>query len=142
MEQPRKRVTMKTTSEAMRNWAAALAGEVGTWPGVAMRSAFGMTLVYRNGTVFAALPKTRALYEEDAILLKFKEQPASLAQRIAAEPRFAGTMEQRRKTKGKSGGEGQRWRIFRMRDDGDVHRAIEWLAEAYGVAGKASRKAR
>ncbi len=130
-----KRRGMKPVSEAIRNWAQALAREVETWPGTTLKNAFGMTLVYRRGVVFAALPKTRALYEEDAILLKFMGEPADLTARIEAEKRFAaGTMEQRRSGKGKRGGEGRRWRIFLMREDADVHAAIEWLAEAYRVA--------
>lgn len=132
-----KRREMKRVSEAMRNWAQALTLEVETWPGTSLKSAFGMTLVYRRGVVFAALPKTRALYEEDAILLKFMGQPASLGARIEAEKRFAaGTMEQRRTGKGKRGGEGRKWRIFLLRKDADVHAAIEWLAQAYRLAGK------
>lgn len=130
---------MKPVSEAIRNWAQALSREVETWHGTTLKSTFGMTLVYRKGVVFAALPKTRALYEEDAILVKFMAEPADLRARIEAEKRFAaGTMEQRRVKKGKPGGEGRRWRIFLMREDADVHAAIEWLAEAYCVAGKAA----
>jgi len=138
---------MKPASEAVRGWAAALASEVQDWPGVTLKSAFGMTLVYRNGVVFAALPRTRALYEEDAILLKFNREPAGLAGRISAEPRFAaGTMEQRRTNrthpaKSKSRGEGHRWRIFLVRQGGDLHAAIEWLAEAHRLAGGSAGKA-
>jgi len=51
-------------------------------------------------------------------------------------------MEPKRATKGRPGGEGRRWRIFLMREDADVHAAIEWLAEAYRVAGKVSRPGR
>ena len=147
MEDPRtmaerqKRVNMKATTERMRGWAEALAGEMEDWPGVTVKNAFGMRLVYRKGVVFAALPSTRALYEEDAILIKFNAETVQLAKRIAGETRFAGTMEQRRTSKAKTAGEGKRWRILRLREDADVHAAIEWLAEAYGVAGKEGRRA-
>ena len=138
-----KRRGMMPVSEAIRNWAQALSREVETWPGTTLKSAFGMTLVYRKGVVFAALPKTRALYEENAILLKFMAEPADLRARIEAEKRFAaGTMEQRRAGKGNRNGEGRRWRIFLMREDADVHAAIEWLAEAYRVAGKGGSRGR
>ena len=140
MEEKGNRAKMKVTGEAMRAWAEALAREVEAWPGVTVKRAFGMTLVYRNGVVFGALPRTRALYEEDAILVKFLSEPARLAPRISAEPRFAaGTMEQRRTTKSKKRGEGRRWRIFVMRADADVHDAIKWLAEAYRLAAKRGR---
>ncbi len=130
-----KRQKMKAVSEAARGWAEALGAEVQDWAGVSLKSAFGMTLVYRNGVVFAALPRTRALYEEDAILLKFNREPAGLAARISAEPRFAsGTMEGRRTTKSKALGEGRRWRIFLVREGADLHAAIEWLGEAHRLA--------
>jgi hypothetical protein len=142
VEEKKKRTAMKPTSEAMRGWAEALAGEVGQWQGVTLRSAFGMSLVYRSGVVFAALPKTRALYEEDAILIKFISDPAAIAKRIAGEPRFVGTMEQRMTKKHKKVGESKRWRILRIREDADVHAAIEWMAEAYGVTRQSSRGAK
>ena len=143
MEEKAKRPKMKAVSEAMRSLAGALAGEVQDWPGVSLKSAFGMTLAYRSGVVFAALPRTRALYEEDAILLKFNREPSGLAARIAAEPRFAsGTMEGRRTTKSKARGEGWRWRIFLVRDGTDLHAAIEWMAEAHRLAGGSGKRAR
>ncbi len=134
VEEKGKRVRMKAVSEPARGWAEALKLELEAWPGVTTKSAFGMTMVYRKAVVFAALPRTRALFEEDAILLKFNRQPRTVAARIAAEPRFAaGTMEQRRDHK-KSGGQGRHWRIFLMRDVLDLHAAIQWLAEAYRLA--------
>ena len=143
MDEKRERSKMKGVSEAARGWSAGLAGEVQDWPGVSLKSAFGMTLVYRSGIVFAALPRTRALYEEDAILLKFNREPAGLAARISAEPRFAaGSMEQRRTTTRKTRGEGRRWRIFLVRDGTDLHAAIEWMAEAHRLAGGSGKRAR
>ena len=51
--------------------------EMEQWPAVVVKRAFGMTLIYRGKVVFAALPGTRALYEEDAVLIKFaRETPA------------------------------------------------------------------
>jgi hypothetical protein len=140
LDEKGKRPKMKATSEAMRAWAEALAREVEIWPGVALKHAFGMTLVYRNGVVFAALPRTRSLYEDDAILMKFLTEPPRLAARISADPRFAaGTMEQRRTNQSKKRGEGRRWRIFVMHADADVHDACEWLAEAYRLAAAKPR---
>ncbi len=135
MEEKQRRIRMKSVSEAAQSWAQALARELEAWPGVTLKNAFGMTMVYRKGVVFAALPRTRALFEDDAIMLKFNREPRFLAARIAAEPRFApGTMEQHHANKSK-GGESRRWRIFRLRDSSDLHAAIEWLAEAHRLAG-------
>lgn len=102
------------------------------WPGATAKKAFGMVLVYRGEAVFAALPGTRALYEVDAILIKFGRQTPALAKRISADSRFAGgTMQDRGK---KKQGEGQKWRIFLLRDDRDARDAVEWLARAYDSA--------
>ena len=141
MEENQKRIRMKAISEAMRGWAEALRREVECWPGVTLKSAFGMIMVYRKGVVFAALPRTRALFEDDAILLKFNRESPAEMKRIAAEARFIpGTMEQRHQNKSK-GGEGRRWRIFLVRADADVHIAIEWLSEAYrAVPANAPRR--
>jgi len=137
VEERRKREKMKLTSEAMRGWAEGLGREVEGWPGATLKKAFGMSWAYRGEAVFAALPGTRAIYHEEAILMKFMEEPPAMKARIEAEKRFAaGTMEQKKTQKGKRGGEGRRWRIFLMREDADVHGAIEWLGEAYRVAGK------
>jgi len=122
---------MKAASEAMRAWAEALRTELEQWPDVSLKRAFGMVLAYRGKVVFAALPGTRVLYAEDAILLKFAEEKPALVKRMASEARFApGTMG----AGGKSKGEGRKWRIFLVREDADVHAAIEWLAEAYRLA--------
>jgi len=81
---------MKPAGEAMRGWAEALAREVEQWQGVTLKHAFGMRLVYRNGVVFAALPKTRALYEEDAILLKFLSEPGRWPNGLRQNPALRG----------------------------------------------------
>ena len=143
MEEKRKRGKMKLSSEAMRGWAEGLGREVEGWPGVTVKAAFGMSWAYRGETVFAALPGTRAIHHEDAILMKFMDEPPAMKARIQADERFAaGTMERQTTTKGKPGREGRKWRIFLMRGDGDVHAAIEWLAEAYRVAGKGGKSRR
>jgi hypothetical protein len=136
-----KRIRMKAVSETARGWAEALKRELEGWPGVTLKSAFGMTMAYRKGVVFGALPRTRALFEEDAILLKFNRESRALTGRIGSEPRFVpGTMEERHGNK-KKGGEGRRWRIFLMCADSDMHAAIEWLAEAHRVAAARSKPA-
>jgi len=49
-------------------------------------------------------------------------------------------MEQRMTKKHKEVSEGKKWRILCIREDADVHAAIEWMAEAYRVARKGSRR--
>ena len=133
MPRKQKRVPMKPVSEAARQWAEALRAEVEQWPGVSVRSSFGMTFVYRGEVVFAALPSTRALHAEDAIMLKFESQSPQLTKRIDADPRFVpGTLASRHKAQG----EGRKWRFLVLRSDADIHAAIEWLAEACRRARK------
>lgn len=134
MDQAPRRSMMKTTSEAARRWADALRQEMEQWPAVAVKRAFGMTLIYRGKVVFAALPGTRALYEEDAVLIKFARETPALVKRIAAEKRFTpGTMQQRGSGKKKQG-EGRKWRIYLLREERDARDAVEWLARAYELA--------
>jgi hypothetical protein len=131
------RSTMKPTSEAARRWADGLRAEVERWPGVVLKRAFGMTLVYRGDVVFGALPGTRALFEDDAILIKFVRETAALAKRIATARCFtAGTIEQQGRKRKKTQGEGRKWQIYLLREDRDAREAVEWLARAYEIAGK------
>lgn len=135
MEDTPRRAMMKPTSEAGRRWAAALQVELQEWQGVTSKRAFGMVMVYRGDVVFAALPGTRALYEEDAILIKFASETPSLVRRIAAEKCFtAGTMQQSSR---KKQGESRKWRIYLLREERDAREAVEWLAEAYKLATRA-----
>lgn len=131
MEETPKRKMMKPASEAARRWAEVLRQEMEQWPGVTLKRAFGMILAYRGDTVFAGLPRTRALYEEDAILIKFASETPTLARRIAAERCFAGTMQERGK---KKQGEGRKWRVYLLREERDAREAVEWLAKAYELA--------
>src|SRR5258708_1201653 len=135
MAQTKRRNPMKVASERMRVLGEGLRAELEQWPGVTMRRAFGMVLAYRGKVVFGALPDTRALYSEDAIMLKFVEEKPALIKRIAGEARFApGTMGDGGKPGRASKGESRKWRFFLIREDSDVHAAIEWLAEAYQLA--------
>jgi hypothetical protein len=128
---------MKPVSETMRGWSEGLRAELEQWPGVRVARSFGMNMVYRGDSVFAALPSTRAIYAEDTIMLKFEQRTPALAKRMAADPHFVtATIASARNPKS----EGHKWRFFRLRGDPDVHAAIEWLAEAYQLARKPRRK--
>lgn len=138
-QQTPRRSKMKATSTAAQRWAEGLQIELQQWPGVLVKRAFGMLLVYHGDVVFAALPGTRALYEEDAILIKFVHETPALAKRIAAEERFrVGTMQERGK---KRQGEGSKWRIYLLRNEHDARDVVEWLAQAYKLTGKTNQSA-
>ena len=137
MAQTMRHNPMKVASERMRVWSQGLRSELEEWPGVTLKRSFGMVLAYRGKVVFGALPDTRSLHSEDAIMLKFAEENPALVKRMAAEARFVpGTMA----SSHKSNGEGRKWRFFRIREDADIHAAIEWLAEAYQLARERKRR--
>jgi len=128
---PLDRPVFQHPSEQMRAWAAALAYELSAWPGVTLKRAFGMTMVYRGATVFAALPGTRSLHTSDAILLKFAHESAALKKKIDSDPRIQKTELERTNSPKHGSGEGRKWRVFAMRLDSDLHSALEWLLEAF-----------
>lgn len=138
MKPSRARPVLKQPSDTMRAWAEALRSELEHWPAVRITRGFGMMLVYRAEMVFAALPGTRMLHAENAIMLKFQAEAPALTRRIASDAHFVpGTLASSHKAKG----EGRKWRFFLLRSNTDVHAAIEWLAEAYQLARKRSRQA-
>jgi len=130
-EKAEKRSAMKPATERMRMLADRLRAELEQWPGVTVKRAFGMMLAYRAKTIFGALPDTKAIYHEDAIMLKFAEEKPALVKRIDGEPHFVPASVA---TGRSSKAEGRKWRFFLIREDKDVHAAIEWLAEAYQLA--------
>lgn len=138
MAEKQRRSAMKPVSETARAWGEALRAELEQWPGVRVQRSFGMIFAYRGEIVFAALPGTRALFAEDAIMVKFYRESASLAARIEADQRFLGVQP----GSGREGSEGRKWRVFALREDRDVHGAVEWLAEAYGLAQSVRRSKR
>src|SRR6202035_6049717 len=67
-----KRPTLPRISDEMRQWSTMLGGEISGWPGVTTRPMFGLLGYYRNKTIFAALPVTRAIGTPNAIIFKIK----------------------------------------------------------------------
>jgi hypothetical protein len=60
-------------SPEMQRWAAMLAEEVEQWPGVTTKPMFGMTGFYRGKTIFAAVPKSRAIGSPNSVICKLPE---------------------------------------------------------------------
>ena len=117
----RKRGEMGIASEEMKRIGALLAAELETWPGVSVRPMFGMLGVWRGKRIFAALPKTRSLGSERAVLLKFPKLSASLEKRLEANPHIAPF------TFGKT-----KWFQFEVAAERDLRELLEWLAVAAG----------
>jgi hypothetical protein len=112
--------------EEMRLWASLLEGELVKWPGVKTKPMFGLASFFRNKSIFAAVPRTRALRSPQSIILKFDPVPAPLLEKIKAEPRIAE----------RAPGPGAGWHAFELRSHVDVRDALWWLNQAYELAGK------
>ena len=100
-----KRPRLAPVSEEMRYLCVLLAQELLRWPNVNTRSMFGMCAIYRDTVVFAMLPDKRSLESPNAIAYKL--------------PGRAQTSE------------GEKWRLFELKDERDIDRALVCLDEAY-----------
>jgi hypothetical protein len=107
--------------EEMKHRASLLASEVVTWPAVTIKPMFGMASFFRKKSIFAAVPRTRTLRSANSIILKFNPVPASLVQKIKAEPRIAD----------RAPGPGAGWHAFELASNEDLKDALWWLNQAY-----------
>lgn len=85
---------------------------------------FGMRSVYRSGTIFALLPKTRSLRTGDSIWIKFVKVTPAIKKRISAEPRIVPPHKHKR----------AQWYTLMHVAAEDYAFVIEWLAVAYKAA--------
>jgi hypothetical protein len=98
----------------MQRWSAALADEISTWPHVTSRPMFGLLGFYRGDSIFAALPRTRAIGTPSSLMVKL---PRVKNGRLKA---------------GKGPGAG--WLTFEMTSESDFTEALQWLERAYDKA--------
>jgi hypothetical protein len=104
----------------MQRWCALIEDEVSTWPDVSSRSMFGMRAFYRGPTIFAAVPRTRAMRTPNSVLLKLpnaRESAADLG-------------------RGPAG-----WATFALESADDIPDALRWIGRAYSRARRPARKA-
>jgi hypothetical protein len=114
-------------SPEMQRWSAMLAEELIQWPGVTSKPMFGFTSFYRAKTIFAAVPKTRALGSPNSVIFKLPKQ--SKWRQVASEdPRIQpGNMDT------------HKWFPFEVGSESDLRDALLWLERAFQSA-KAPRK--
>jgi hypothetical protein len=125
MKKQSQRPRLPAVSEEMKAWSAALGGEVGEWPRVRAKSFFGVTAFYRSETIFALLPRTRAMESPNSLAFKFETPTAAVRTRLEADPRVGSLQMQN-----------VRWFSFEVSSDTDLHDALDWLGAAYEAAGK------
>lgn len=107
-------------SEQMKVWSAALGEELATWPQVTVRPMFGMTVYYRRGVVFAALPRTRSFETPSSIAFKLYRKSPQVRQKLAADSRID-----------PASAESGRWIALELRSDKDLADALQWFELAY-----------
>src|SRR5712692_11919223 len=56
--------------DEMKELSAMLEKEISDWPGVSKRPMFGYQGLYRDGAIFAALPRSRAMKSPKSIMFK------------------------------------------------------------------------
>lgn len=104
----------------MKEWAGMLGAEMKRWPGVTSRSMFGMTVFYRKGIIFAALPRTRSFETPNSVAFKLYRASPKTIQRLRADPLIG------LHSKGERG-----WITFEIQDSGDLDTALAWFLRAH-----------
>ena len=123
------RPKLPPASDQMKAWSSALATEVTDWPQVSTRSFFGFTALYRGEQIFAALPRTRAMWTSNSLGFRIESPSPQVARQLEADSRVGSTRMQKAK-----------WFLFELSNDADLHAALDWLGAAYEAVGKRSRK--
>jgi hypothetical protein len=110
----------------MRALSGMLEKEVSDWPGVLKRPMFGYQGLYRDGVIFAALPRTRAMKSARSILFRF----------TALSPAILNSAEKDSRVDTLSGVPGPGWLMFEMDGGPAIRSALRWLERAYEAAKK------
>ena len=81
---------------------------------------FGMTVFYRAGVVFAALPLTRAFENAQSIAFKLYRKTARVQKMLEADPRVRGSLREEGK-----------WIALELESEKDLADALKWFGLAY-----------
>jgi hypothetical protein len=112
--------------DEMKELSAMLEKEVSDWPGVSKRPMFGYQGLYRNGAIFAALPRSRAMKSPRALMFKFASISPALLESAKKDSRVDTV----------SGMSGAGWFFFELDDASATRSALGWLGRAYEAAKK------
>jgi hypothetical protein len=110
--------------DEMRALSAMLEKEVSDWPGVTKRPMFGYQGLYRDGVIFAALPRTRAMKSPRSVMFRF----------TAMSPAVLNSAEKDSRVDTLSGVPGPGWIMFEMDGGSAIRSALGWLERAYEAA--------
>ncbi len=104
----------------MKQWSALLGAELVSWPSVASRRMFGMTVYYRGKTIFAALPRTRAFATPQSVAFKVYRKTPRIQSMLEADPRILGPLKDEAK-----------WITLELESEKDLAEALKWFDLAY-----------
>ena len=112
--------------EEMKELSAMLEKEIADWPGVSKRPMFGFQGLYRDGVIFAALPRSHAMTSPRSIIFKFASASPAILEAIKKDSRVdsLSTMP------------GSGWFAFELEEASSTQGALGWLGRAYEAAKK------
>ena len=112
--------------DEMKELSAMLEKEVSDWPGVSKRPMFGYQGLYRDGVIFAALPRSRAMKSPRSIMFKVPSVTPAILESANKDSRVDTV----------SGMSGAAWFFFELDEASATREALGWLARACEAAKK------
>jgi len=112
--------------DEMKELSAMLEKEVSDWPGVSKRPMFGYQGLYRDGVIFAALPRSRAMKSPRSIMFKFASMSPAILDSAKKDSRVDAV----------SSMPGSGWFAFELNEASATRGALGWLGRAYEAAKK------
>lgn len=112
----------------MKAWSAASAGELKDWPQIALRSFFGFMALYRGRKMFGLLPRTRSVFQNNAVAFRIEGATRRTRALVEKDRRIAAFNKDR-----------ARWFTFELSSDRDLRDALEYFARAFDAARSAKK---
>jgi hypothetical protein len=110
----------------MQEFSAMLGKEISDWPGVSKKPMFGFQGFYRDGVIFAALPRSRAMNSPRSIMFKFASVSPAILDAAKKDSRVDSV----------SSMSGSGWLAFELNEASAIEGALAWLGRAYEAAKK------
>jgi hypothetical protein len=117
------RQPLPPVSEQMKAWSAALAAELKEWPHLTLKSFFGFTALYRDKKMFGLLPRTRSIFQNNAVAFRMDGASGRTRALLANDPRISAFDKDKAP-----------WFTFELSSDRDLHGALDYLGRAYESA--------
>jgi hypothetical protein len=112
--------------DEMKELSALLENEISDWPGVSKKPMFGYQGLYRDGVIFAALPRSRAMRSPRSIMFKFASTSPAILESAKNDSRVSTV----------SSMSAAGWLFFELDEASAMKDALGWLGRAYEAAKK------